>query len=34
MKRLLLAGVALATMGLINGANAADASLPAKVPGS
>jgi hypothetical protein len=33
MKRLLLAGVSLAAMGLISGANAADASLPAKVPG-
>ena len=34
MKRLLLAGVSLAAMGLINvnGAIAADASLPAKVP--
>ena len=33
MKRLLLAGVSLAAMGLISGANAADASLPVKVPG-
>ena len=33
MKRLLLAGVSLAAMGLISGANAADASLPAKVLG-
>jgi hypothetical protein len=33
MKRLLLAGVSLTAMGLISGANAADASLPAKVPG-
>ena len=32
MKRFLLAGVSLAAMGLINGANAADASLPTKVP--
>jgi hypothetical protein len=32
MKRVLLAGVALGAMGLFNGAEAADASLPAKVP--
>jgi hypothetical protein len=33
MKRVLLAGVALAAMGLLNCANAADAALPGKVPG-
>jgi hypothetical protein len=33
MKRVLLAGVALSAMGLFNAANAADAVLPAKVPG-
>jgi hypothetical protein len=33
MKRILLAGVSLAVMGLINGAHAADASLPTKAPG-
>jgi Putative beta-barrel porin-2, OmpL-like. bbp2 len=32
MKRLLLAGVSLAAMGIINGANAADADLPQKAP--
>jgi Putative beta-barrel porin-2, OmpL-like. bbp2 len=32
MKRVLLAGVALGAMGLFNGAEAADASLPAKAP--
>ena len=32
MKRLLLAGVSLAAMGLVNGADAADATLPAKAP--
>jgi Putative beta-barrel porin-2, OmpL-like. bbp2 len=32
MKRLLLAGVSLAAMGLINGAKAADADMPVKAP--
>ena len=32
MKRLLLAGVSLAAIGLANGAYAADASLPSKAP--
>jgi len=32
MKRLLLAGVSLAAMGLVNGAKAADADLPLKTP--
>ena len=32
MKRLLLAGVALTAMGLLNRADAADATLPAKAP--
>jgi hypothetical protein len=32
MKRVLLAGVALGAMGLFNGANAADATMPAKAP--
>ena len=30
MKKLLLAGVSLATIGMINGASAADATLPVK----
>src|ERR1700723_3359959 len=33
MKKLLLAGVSLATIGMISGASAADASLPAKADG-
>jgi hypothetical protein len=33
MKRILLAGVSLAVMGMINGAHAADASLPTKAAG-
>ena len=33
MKKLLLAGVSLAAIGLISGANAADATLPVKATG-